>query len=127
MAEQEILSCPMPKCGGACEMSYKSLRAINRVRCFDCGYETGVYDTPAQAIAEHNAVSRACSGGEGLRERVQELEAVVANLLVYGDPRCAVFLRGDCKESQTRWRNNGAKMFSLLTSLPIRYTMLADD
>ena len=69
MSDRKIEPCPF--CGGECEASYKSLRITNRIRCFDCGYESPARDSLAEAIAAHNKVARNNAAADDLMEALE--------------------------------------------------------
>lgn len=59
MADQKIAKCPMPGCGGECEIDYEGFGNVVFVECLACGYRSRGRGLRKDAIADHNAVSDA--------------------------------------------------------------------
>ncbi len=72
MAEQEILPCPMPGCGGDCNC----IRADNDnylVWCRRCNYHSCDKPIESKAITAHNTVSRNNAAAEFTLKALEEL------------------------------------------------------
>ena len=64
----KIEECPFPDCHQECRIEIGKQGSISCwIRCYTCGYESGVFATEERAIAAHNALSIKVRRAEQLR------------------------------------------------------------